>query len=467
MDREKNLVKNTLILSIGTVIPKLANFLILPILTAYLSKEDYGTYDLISILVSLLIPIVTLQLHTAAFRFLIEKRKKKEEENKIITNILFFTIPTSFISAIILFFILFKYSFLTRVLILIYFILEIFFNIFGQISRGLSTNKLYAFSSAVSSITNLFFTFICIFFLKMGLNGVLIAINFSMFLPIVCFIIKLKILNKIHINLIDKKTIKEMLQFSLPMIPTGLSMWVMNVSDRVVISLTLGIEANAIYAVAKKIPNIITLAQNTFSLAWQESASIVADDKDVDIYYSNMYSSVFKFMSASMIVILAFMPILFKILIKGDYSDSYNQMPILLLGMFFYTISAYMGGIYTAKKLTKSVGITTIISALVNLITCVGMISFAGIYSASISTLISYIVLTVYRMIDIKKYVNIKYKYEEIIYCMLFMILMTVLSYIKNTSIQIIIIIVSIVYGLILFKDFFKKFLSKIKKVNK
>lgn len=467
MNREKKLIKNTLILSIGTVIPKLANFLILPILTAYLSKEEYGTYDLISILISLLIPIITLQLHTAAFRFIIEQRNNKENIKKIITNIFLFLIPTTLISVTIIFLSLFKYPTLTRILISIYFILEVFFNVLGQISRGMSNNKLYASASALNSIVNLIFTIICIYYLKLGLNGVLIAINCSMFFPIVLFVYKLKLFDYIKIDLYDKKTLKELLQFSLPMIPTGLSMWVMNVSDRVVISLALNIEANAIYAVAKKIPNIITLAQNTFSLAWQESASIASSDSDASEYYSKMFEIIFNFMSTSMLIILAFMPLLFKILIRGGYGEAYKQMPILLLGMFFYTMSSYLGGIYTAKKLTKNVGITTIISAVINLVTCIMMINFLGIYAASLSTLISYIVLTLYRMLEIKKHVNMKYNIKKIIVYSFIMLILTGMAYINNLYVKILIFIMSIIYSFFTNKEIIINLLNKIKTTKK
>ena len=56
MSREGKLAKNTLIISIGTFLPKLASFITLPILTGYLTQVEYGTYDLITILVSLLLP---------------------------------------------------------------------------------------------------------------------------------------------------------------------------------------------------------------------------------------------------------------------------------------------------------------------------------------------------------------------------------------------------------------------------
>ena len=91
MSREGKLVKNTMILSIGTFLPKLASFITLPILTECLTKDEYGTYDLIIVLVSLFLPAVTLQIQTAAFRFLIDVRENEEKtkeafkyDNKVI-----------------------------------------------------------------------------------------------------------------------------------------------------------------------------------------------------------------------------------------------------------------------------------------------------------------------------------------------------------------------------------------------
>lgn len=74
MGRKGNLVKNMAILSLGTVVPKIASFITLPIITACLTKTEYGTYDLITVLVSLVLPVVTLQMQGAAFRFLISTR---------------------------------------------------------------------------------------------------------------------------------------------------------------------------------------------------------------------------------------------------------------------------------------------------------------------------------------------------------------------------------------------------------
>ena len=104
MNREKALAKNTLILSIGEFLPKFSSIITLPIITGGLTKAEMGTYDLISTLVSLFLPVATLQIQSAAFRFLIDVRKEKKETKRIITNIICFILPTSFIALVILYF---------------------------------------------------------------------------------------------------------------------------------------------------------------------------------------------------------------------------------------------------------------------------------------------------------------------------------------------------------------------------
>ena len=102
MSRETKLVKNTFILSIGTFLPKFAAFITTPILTACLSKTSYGTYDLILVLVSLVLPVTTLQIHTAAFRFLIEHKHDRNLAKLYLSNITAFVLPVALVSLTVL-----------------------------------------------------------------------------------------------------------------------------------------------------------------------------------------------------------------------------------------------------------------------------------------------------------------------------------------------------------------------------
>ena len=121
MSREKNLAKNTLILSFGTFLPKFASLITLPIITAGLSKAEYGTYELINTLVSLFLPVVTLQIQAAAFRFLIDCRADEEKKKEIISNVFCFIIGVSTFSLVVLFFSLRKIDAFTKILICLYY----------------------------------------------------------------------------------------------------------------------------------------------------------------------------------------------------------------------------------------------------------------------------------------------------------------------------------------------------------
>ena len=85
-EREKNLFKNTIIISIGTICTKLITFFLLPLYTGVLSTEEYGIVDLLNTLAILVIPIVTFQVEHAVYRNLIENRNNDNEKNRIITN---------------------------------------------------------------------------------------------------------------------------------------------------------------------------------------------------------------------------------------------------------------------------------------------------------------------------------------------------------------------------------------------
>ena len=431
MKREEKLIKNTGILALGTFLPKLASFIILPILTGQLTQEEYGVYDLITVLVSLFLPAVTLQIQTAAFRFLIDVRGSQKEESRIITNIFAYTIPISIIALVILFIILVDVSIVERILICAYFISDILANTERQIIRGLSKNKYYSISAILGSFGQLAFVFIFVFVLKKGLVGATLSLALCTFCEASYLLVKGKIYNYIDVQQVESAYIKELLKYSWPMVPNSMSMWVMRVSDRIVVSIFMGVSANAVYAVANKIPAILTIAQNTFNMAWQENASIVSRDRDAEEYYCKMFGLLFDFMAGMFGLLVAATPVLFRILVRGDYSEAYVQIPILFLAMFFFSLAGYIGGIYVAYKKTASVGITTAVASVCNLVIDVLLINKIGLYAASGSTLISYIFLCLYRMADVRKFVNIRYNWKHIIIVLVVLSGMSVLSMIQ------------------------------------
>ena len=178
----------------------------------------------------------------------------------------------------------------------------------------------------------------------------------------------------------------------------------------------LGIEANAIYAAANKLPNVFSAAQNTFIYAWQENASIAVNDSDREAYYSNLCNEIWKMLIGLLALLITATPLLFRLLIRGDYADAYYQMPILFFGMLFSCMSSVIGGIYIAYKKTVNVGLTTTAAAILNLAVDIGCVHRIGIWAGSISTLVAYLFLVVFRMFDVQKFQKVHFEYNKIIF---------------------------------------------------
>lgn len=453
MKREQQFIKNGVILSIGTIIPKMTSIVTLPIITGCLTKAEYGTYDLITILVSLVLPIATLEMQAAAFRYLINLRGKLTEQKRCITNIVGFTIPVCIIVLTILYFCLFKISSTTRMLILLYFFADIILATIRQMARGLALNMVYSISAMLNAVLEMLLMAALLLGMHKGLNGALIALILSQSCSLIFITIKSKVLSYIDWSLISWSQIKEMLAYSWPMIPNSLSSWVMRVSDRLVLSAFMGVEANAVYAVANKLPNLFNIVQSTFTMAWQENATLSVNDADSGEYYGKMFDKIFDVLVGGMALLISFTPIIFRILIRGDYEEAYNHMPILYLAVMFSTISSYVGGIYIAHMKSKEIGVTTTLAAVTNLLINLFTVKWIGIYAASLSTLISYFWLALYRMHDVQKIQKIDFNYKRIAVRLLALAAISFACFVRILVVDIINMVLSIVLAVALNKE--------------
>ena len=83
MDKYKKLASNTLIFAIGTFSSKILSFLLMPFVTRMMGTGDYGSADLVQQTVNVLIPVVTLQVNSAALRFALDKAVDKSDVFKV------------------------------------------------------------------------------------------------------------------------------------------------------------------------------------------------------------------------------------------------------------------------------------------------------------------------------------------------------------------------------------------------
>ncbi len=105
MDRKYELVKNTAIITIGKLCTQFISFLLLPLYTAVLSTEEYGTVDLFTTYINLLLPLGFFQIEQSLFRFIVDVREDECGQDEVFSTVCTFTLFQSVV-IIVLFFVL-------------------------------------------------------------------------------------------------------------------------------------------------------------------------------------------------------------------------------------------------------------------------------------------------------------------------------------------------------------------------
>lgn len=444
-NRKKQLAKNTLILSIGTLSSKVFSFFLLPLYTNVLTTEDYGNIDVLQTIINLAVPIVTLQLSGALFRFIIDA-KEDIEKGEIVSTSFFISalnILLFFMSSLIgnkLFQIepwgLFIFSFITTA---IYLMMQ-------NLARGFGDNITYSICSFVTVLISLILNIVLI--LCVGLKGesILISLIISNSVAIIIICVREKIWRYFSIRYFSWKRLGQMLNYSLPLIPNAISWWIANASDRLMISFFLGSSFNGIYAAANKIPTIYTTVYNVFNLAWTESVSRIQLDSDKEHFINEMLENSYKFFGCICLGIISCMSVFFNFLIGSDYNSAYPHVYILMLAIFVNSLCSMYGGVFTGYMKSKSIGVTTVIGAVVNIILNFVFMKKLGLYAASISTLIAYLVIFLLRVYETNKFISIKIPVHFMIRFLLALVIVTIGYFYQNIVLNLFIIFSLIVW---------------------
>lgn len=469
--QNRKLLKNTVIVAIGQICTKFISFFLLPFYTEYLNSSEFGVVDLLNTFVSLIIPIISFQLDQAVFRFLIDSRSDENKKNTIITTSMFSVIIQAlifsffYLSASIFWKNEYQFFFLINVLA------TLIASVLLQISRGIGNNVLYSTGSLISGVITIVCNVIFIAFFKLGAYGMLLGTFLGNFISTVFLVWKLHIFSILKFKNINKNVLKKLLKYSIPLIPNAISWWIVNASDRVIISKFLGLGENGVYSAANKFSNICITFFYVFSLTWTESAAVHYQDTDKEEYFSDIYNKTIKLFTSFCFMIIAILPFTFNFFIRGEsYSSAYYQIPILLVSTIFNIVVSMYGSIYVAAKNSKEIARTSIYSALINIIVNLLLIKFLGLYAASLSTLIAYFAMSLYRGIDSKKYVRIDIDKKFIAISAFVCMLLITIYYQKNMALCIIglmlIIIESFIYNYPVIVEFYKFIISKIRKIK-
>ena len=452
MNKKKQLAKNTLIIFFGRVCTQLISYLLLPLYTSYLVTSEYGIVDLIHTYITLLVPVITLELEMSVFRFLIDSRGK-EKDTKVLMSNNFYILGISLTIFSVLYLIFTNYVTIPfRFLILFAIIVCVLSGNFLQIARGFGKTIDYSISCILTGVTTIVSNIILICYFHRGAEGMVFSMALANMICALYLFIRCRMYSYIDFSLVDKKLIKDMNRYSIPLIPNGISWWVVNASDRSIIAFVFGAGANGLYAISNKFPTIISSLTGVFNLSWSESAALHINSPDRDEFFSDITNTVIKLFTSMGAGMIACMPFIFPLFIHPQYNEAYQYIPFLVLGTVFNVALCLYSQVYLAKKLSEKVAFTAVLGAIINIVINVLFIRKIGLYAAALSTAISYFIMMVYRHIDLKKYINITIEKGLIIKTIILFTFAIVLYYQNNLYLNIINLLVVCIYAVIINK---------------
>ena len=296
-------------------------------------------------------------------------------------------------------------------LIVLYVISSCLNSVCAQYVRAKGRMKLFALKGIIGTVIIISLNLLFLLVFRMGVTGYVLSIVISDFICSVIVFLVARLWHEVDFSAVDKKTLRRMLSYSIPLIPTTILWWITNVADRYMLMEMMDASVTGLYTVSYKIPTMLTLVSGIFIEAWQYSA--VKERADGEKEHASFFSVTFDNFSALMFCagtfLIAFSRIATRIMADPSYFDSWQYIPVLSIATVFSSLVTFMGVIYLMEKKSTVSFYTALIGALINIILNVILIpTKLGANGAAIATFASYFVVFIIRAIQTRKYIKFK-----------------------------------------------------------
>ena len=414
-----HLLKNTIIYSLGRILPQAVNFILLPIYSEYLSPSQYGIIESMIVFSTILTIIFSFATERSMFRIYYDYKKKDDKKKFIGNTTILIAISATFFLGLI--FLLHKpiskiYSEVPFNPYFIYAILTAYATTFAYIPQTLFQVKEKAFAffiiSIIAFLLEILLTIYFVIIIKEEALGLLKAklIANVLMLPLYLYIIKQESSFQL-----DRAIIKNIFLFSLPMMPILLTSWVMNMSNRVFIENYFTLREVGIFSMASKLSSVATILLGALFTAYNPMFYRLADDENQFIA-KNKIQELNKLLIGA-IFMVSFVVVLFSkevvFILNSRYQEAVLYIPILVLANAInYLAGIYSLMIYQNKK-SGIIMYIYIIGAIFSVIFNYVLVPQFGALGASWVNVIASLVILLLSIYYAKKnyYIPLQYTY--------------------------------------------------------
>lgn len=384
--KNKN-IKNGGLYLFGNLFNKAIAFITVPIFTRMLSTSEYGIVSTYSSYVSILAVVVGLSLGSSIRNAYVDY---KENLNEYISSVFSLSFINFFILLLIAIGINFKLNFVSTPLLIMCFLESFGSFIVNSIvikymmeEESFKRTILLVVPNACAALLSI------VFILNMNANKEYGRI-IPMFLVTVAFggiIFALSLIKgKTFFN---KNYWKYALGISLPLVFHGLSVNILSVSDRMIITSTRSASETGIYSVVYNLGMISTVITSSFESVWIPyfTKKMLSNNKKEINQSAKLYIEMCTVIFCGLLV---FAPEVLIVFASEKYRSGMTVIaPVVLASYFQYMYSLAVNAEYYYKS-TKFIATNTIIAAMLNLILNFIFVPYGGALAAAYTTVIAY-----------------------------------------------------------------------------
>lgn len=372
-----------------------------------------GFYDLSLVIIYLVSPIFTMNTREGAIRFLIDPQYSSVKDSVIkytiknIINGVFYSTIAIFTIQLIHPIPYFGWVYVTYLSILIY-------EIVIQIARGIGETKLFVASGILNTFIIASTSIVLFVFFKADIRAVFFANIISRLACIILINYKIHYIQSVIKTKGIKSSIdKSMLRYALPLLPNFILFWLIENLSRIFINKYLGIDQNGLFAIVVKFSSILLTFSFIFYQTWQELAIKYYNSDDRDYFFSKVFNQYFLGLSLAVMIIGFGTKSVYPFIVDKNYHAGIIYIYPMLVSVVFYALAFFLDTLYQCSKKSRkalpSIISTTILSIILNF----ALIKLLGIMGITYTLIISYLFLTIFRLIDSRKIVPIRINKES------------------------------------------------------
>ena len=442
--RGKYLAKNTIIFAIGNIATKLISFVLVPLYTSILSTSQNGVVDLVNTMGNVLAPVLILNISEAVMRFSLDK---EADYKKIMSVGMMALLLAAFLGLAIIPGSKLIIEIAPYAKYVYFYTLSLSASqLFLCYLRGKEKLGLYSVGNIIQTVFIAFLNIVFLRFMGLGVCGYFTAYIIANFISAIYAFVAGNVIRVIKEFQIDKNLTRSMLKYSIVLIPNTFMWWIMNSSDRVMVTSMIGVAANGVYAVSYKLPSLVSTLTTIFNQAWSYSAIREDGAEDEKSYNNKVFIQLISTVMLLSIALLTVVKPFLKIYIDADYYDAWRYTPFLIVGSAYLTMATFMATSYTVHKDSFGYLFSATFGAALNIVLNYLLIPIIGVYGAAFATCVSYIAVFIFRLIHTREYIEYDVKNKEFIGGSILLIMSSILLFWDNiigVTIQIILLAIA------------------------